>query len=70
MNFELNEDQVSVQELCRNFARRHVAPNIRENDRAHHFDKSVIRKMSEADILGLCFPEEYGVYQLPYEHCS
>jgi glutaryl-CoA dehydrogenase (non-decarboxylating) len=66
MNFEFNDDHKSIQELSRDFAARYVAPNIRENDRAHHFDSSVITKMAEADLLGLCLPEKYGGVGMDY----
>ena len=66
MDFEFNDDQLAVQKLCREFAAKNVAPNIRENDRAQTFDKSVMTKMAEADILGLCIPEKYGGAGMDY----
>lgn len=66
MNFELNDDHLSVQELCRNFAKKYVAPTIRENDRAHKFDPTLLTRMAEADILGLCIPEKYGGAGMDY----
>lgn len=66
MNFELNEDHLSVQELCRDFAKKYVAPTIQENDRAHKFDPTLLTRMAEADILGLCIPEKYGGAGMDY----
>ncbi len=66
MNFELNDDHISIRGLCKDFARRHIAPNIRDNDRAHRFDDSLISKMADADILGLCLPEKYGGVGMDY----
>lgn len=66
MNFELNEDHESVRELCRDFAKKYVAPNIQKNDREHHFDSSILKKMADADILGLCIPEKYGGAGMDY----
>jgi len=66
MDFELNDDHISIQELCRNFAKRYIAPNIRSDDRAHRFDSSIISKMAKADILGLCLPEKYGGVGMDY----
>jgi len=60
MNFELNDDHLSVQELCRDFAKKYIAPTIQENDRAHKFDPTLLDKMADADILGICIPEKYG----------
>lgn len=66
MNFELNDDHRSVQKLCRDFVRKNVLPDIRENDRAHKFDHSLMKKMAKADLLGLCLPEKYQGAGLDY----
>jgi glutaryl-CoA dehydrogenase (non-decarboxylating) len=66
MNFELSDDQKSVQKLCREFAAKNVTPNIRENDREQKFDPSIMVKMAESDILGLCLPEKYGGAGMDY----
>ncbi|MEW5923560.1 MAG: acyl-CoA dehydrogenase family protein [Candidatus Zixiibacteriota bacterium] len=66
MNFEFNEDHLSVKKICRDFAKKYVAPTIHENDRAHKFDPTLLTRMSEADILGLCIPEKYGGAGMDY----
>ena len=66
MNFEFTDDQLSVQELCRDFAAKYIIPDIRENDRNEHFDGSILKKMAEADILGICIPEKYGGTGMDY----
>ncbi len=66
MNFEFTDDHLSVQELCRDFAAKYIIPDIRENDRNEHFDGSILKKMAEADILGICIPEKYGGTGMDY----
>jgi glutaryl-CoA dehydrogenase (non-decarboxylating) len=66
MNFEFTEDHLSVQKLIRDFAVKNIAPDIRENDRAQKFDLSIMAKMAESDILGLCLPEKYGGAGMDY----
>ena len=66
MDFEFSEDHLSVQKLCREFALKNVAPNLRENDRAHKFDSGLLSKMARADLLGLCLPEKYGGAGMDY----
>jgi len=66
MDFQLSDDHLSVQKLCRDFAAKNVIPDIREKDRAQKFDRSVIDKMAESDILGLCIPEKYGGAGMDY----
>ena len=66
MNFELSDDHISVQKLCRDFARKNVVPTIQENDRQQKFDRNILKNMADADILGLCLPEKYGGAGMDY----
>src|SRR5438128_6606773 len=66
MNFELADRQVGTQRLVREFAQAEVAPRIRELDRAQQFDRSILGKMGELGILGLCIPERYGGAGMDY----
>lgn len=66
MNFELNEEQLQVRDMVREFAQREVAPHIREWDVQGKVDRGLIDKMGEAGILGLPVPEEYGGLGLDY----
>ncbi|MBI3657856.1 MAG: acyl-CoA dehydrogenase family protein [Acidobacteria bacterium] len=60
MDFELVEDQLSVQKMVRDFAAKEVAPRIQELDSKHQFDRSILTKMGELGILGICIPAKYG----------
>jgi len=66
LNFDLNEDQRSAEAMVRDFAAREVAPHIRENDAAGHFDRKILDKMASLGILGLSIPEKYGGAGLDY----
>mgnify|MGYP000631006229 CR=1 FL=1 len=66
IDFELNEEHLMVQRMIRDFAAKEVAPYIREWDRAQHFERSVLDKMGELGILGLCVPEKYGGAGMDY----
>jgi len=66
MNFELTEDHISVQQLTRDFAAKYIKPTIQENDRAHKFDPDLLKRMADADLLGLCIPEKYGGAGMDY----
>ena len=65
-NFELNEDQLAVEKMVREFAANEVAPNIQENDAKKHFDRSILTKMAELNILGICVPESLGGAGMDY----
>jgi glutaryl-CoA dehydrogenase (non-decarboxylating) len=66
MDFEYSDDQLSAQSLCRDFAKKNIAPDIQENDRQQKFDRSLLGKMADADILGICIPEKYGGAGMDY----
>ncbi len=60
MNFELSEEQLSIREMVREFAREEIAPHIMEYDEAKKFPEHLIPKLAELGLLGVIFPEEYG----------
>jgi len=66
MNFDLNDEQMQVRDMVREFAQREVAPHIREWDAGSKVDRSLIDKLGETGILGLPIPEEYGGLGLDY----
>ncbi|MDQ1590322.1 MAG: hypothetical protein QOG71_949 [Pyrinomonadaceae bacterium] len=60
IDFELTEDHKSIRNTVREFAEREVAPRIKELDEQQRFDRSILDKMAELNLLGVCIPEEYG----------
>lgn len=60
MNFELTDDQRSIQDMVREFAQHEIAPHIMEYDEAKKFPKDIIRKLGELGLLGIIYPENYG----------
>jgi alkylation response protein AidB-like acyl-CoA dehydrogenase len=55
----LTDDQRTIRDLAREFARNEIAPFIAEWDEKAHFEPSIIRKMGELGFLGMLIPEEY-----------
>jgi glutaryl-CoA dehydrogenase (non-decarboxylating) len=66
MNFDLNDEQIQVRDMVREFAQREVAPHIRKWDAEGKVDRSVIDKLGETGVLGLPIPEELGGLGLDY----
>ena len=66
MDFELNEEHQAVEKMVREFAGTEVAPHIQENDAKKHFDRAILTKMAELNILGICVPESYGGAGMDY----
>jgi short/branched chain acyl-CoA dehydrogenase len=60
MNFELTDEQRSLQTLCRDFARRELLPGRDEWNASGRFPVEVFRKMAELGLMGLLVPEAYG----------
>ena len=60
IDFELTEDHKAIQQTVRDFATKEVAPRIKELDEKQIFDRSILSKMAELNLLGVCIPEEYG----------
>lgn len=60
IDFELTEDHKAIQQTVRDFATKEVAPRIKELDEKQLFDRSILSKMAELNLLGVCIPEEHG----------
>ncbi len=67
MNFELNEEQRLLERSIREWGAREVAPRIRDLDREHRFDKSlIIGGMKTLGLLGISVPQQYGGAGMDY----
>ncbi len=66
MNFELSEQQLSLQKMVRDFVEKEVAPGILERDATATYDRSLYEKMSEMGLIGLPYAKEYGGQGLGY----
>jgi alkylation response protein AidB-like acyl-CoA dehydrogenase len=61
VNFQLTDEQRSLQEAARNFARAKLPDIARECEETNHApDKSVVREFAEMGFLGINVPERYG----------
>ncbi|MFB9986191.1 acyl-CoA dehydrogenase family protein [Bacillus benzoevorans] len=66
MNFELTEEQQSVQKMVRKFVNKEIIPYIQEWDRNGEFQPSIMKKLAELQLMGVCIPEEYGGAGMDY----
>lgn len=60
MNFELNENQLMIQQMIRDFAEKEIKPNLVEWDDKEYFPVETMKKLGELGLLGIYIPEEYG----------
>lgn len=66
MNFELSDEQQSVKKLVKRFVDKEIIPNIQEWDRQGQFEPSILKKLAELHLMGVCIPEEYGGAGMDY----
>lgn len=57
---ELTEEQLMIRETVRNFALREIEPKAKHIDETAEFPLDTFKKMAELNLMGICFPEEYG----------
>ena len=60
MDFELTSDQQLLRDTVREFARAEIAPVAEQLDHDHAFPYEIVRKLSDLDLMGIPFPEQYG----------
>lgn len=67
MNFDLNENQLMIQQMVRDFAAKEIKPNLVEWDDKEFFPVDVMKKMGDLGLLGIYIPEEYGGSGFTYD---
>lgn len=60
MNFELTQDQQSIQKVVCEFVQTELLPNVRERDEAGEFPLEAFRKLGKTGLYGLPYPEQIG----------
>lgn len=60
MNFELNEEQVMIQQAARDFAKTELLPGVIERDETSTFPYDAVKKMGELGFLGMMVDPKYG----------
>jgi alkylation response protein AidB-like acyl-CoA dehydrogenase len=58
--FELTGEQRAIAALAAEIAQREIAPSIARWDREHAFPRELYGKLTEAGIMGIVVPEEFG----------
>lgn len=66
MNFELNEEQLSVQKMVREFVAKEITPNAKQWDIDQTFPMDLWKKMGDLGIIGTSIPEEYDGSGMDY----
>jgi alkylation response protein AidB-like acyl-CoA dehydrogenase len=65
-DFSYSEDQLYVKKLVRKFVDREIMPNIEKWDAEQHFETSIIDKLADLGLMGVCIPTQYGGQGMDY----
>ena len=60
MDFEMNENQLMIAQMVRDFAEKEIRPHFMEWDESQEFPVHVFKKLGELGLMGVFSPEEYG----------
>jgi alkylation response protein AidB-like acyl-CoA dehydrogenase len=60
MNFELTEEQISVQQAARDFAQSELLPGVIDRDNEQKFPAEQVKKMGELGFMGMMTDPKYN----------
>ena len=60
MDLDLTTEQREIQALAREFGRDEIEPHAAQWDRDHRFPRTLLERLAEVGLLGVCVPEEHG----------
>ncbi|WP_217589798.1 acyl-CoA dehydrogenase family protein [Lentibacillus saliphilus] len=66
MNFDFSEEQKMLRHTVRQFVDQEIMPHIAKWDREGQFDPTVIEKLANLGLMGVCIPERYGGSGMDY----
>lgn len=64
--FDLSAHQRQIGSLAAQIAQREIAPHVAAWDRTHTFPRELYSRLTEAGLMGLLVPEEYGGARVDY----
>ena len=66
MDFALRPEHLAAQKMVREFARKEIAPLVKEHDRRNEPIPGLLARMGALGILGICLPVRYGGQGMDY----
>jgi alkylation response protein AidB-like acyl-CoA dehydrogenase len=60
MDFKLTDTQVEIASMIRDFANKHIRPQMMEWDESQKFPVEVFKKLGELGLMGVLVPTKYG----------
>lgn len=62
----LNEEQILIRDMVRNFATDRIAPNARQWEADEAFPKEIFAEMAELGLMGMVAPADYNGSEIGY----
>lgn len=66
MNFDFTEEQELLRKTVRSFVDKEILPYIKEWDEKQHFETSILTRLADLGLMGVCIPEQYGGSGMDY----
>lgn len=66
MNFQYTDTQMQIADMVRDFANKHIRPDMMKWDEEQYFPVELFKKMGELGLMGVLVPTEYGGSGLGY----
>lgn len=66
MDFQFSAEQQMLRNTVRQFVDKEIMPHIAKWDREGTFDTSIIKKLADLGLMGVCIPEQYGGSGMDY----
>lgn len=60
MDFNHTENQAMIADMARDFAEKHIRPDLMKWDESQEFPVEVFKKLGELGMMGVLVPQEYG----------
>jgi alkylation response protein AidB-like acyl-CoA dehydrogenase len=67
MDFLLSKEQLLIQKMAQDFGEKYLKPIAEQIDRESKVPDEIIKGISELELLGLPFKEEYGGANAGYD---
>jgi glutaryl-CoA dehydrogenase (non-decarboxylating) len=66
MNFDFTEEQELLRKTVRSFVDKEIMPYIGEWDSKGHFEPSIMKRLADLGLMGVCIPQNYGGSGMDY----
>ena len=60
MDFNHTENQSMIADMARDFAEKHIRPDLMKWDESQEFPVDIFKKLGELGMMGVLVPQEYG----------